>query len=88
VVTKTIGGRGAEEPVDEALLAKLRELRRSLAQESRVPAYIVFSDATLRDMCRKRPTTEAAFLSVSGVGEVKLKKYGGAFIALIGEHGA
>jgi ATP-dependent DNA helicase RecQ len=101
VVTKTIGKqRGssgespstdiatvvAGEPVEEALLAKLKELRRSLAQEGRVPAYIVFSDATLRDMCRKRPATEAAFLAVSGVGEVKLKKYGEAFIRLIGEH--
>jgi ATP-dependent DNA helicase RecQ len=77
----------AEEPVDEALLTKLKELRRSLAQASSVPAYIVFSDATLRDMCRKRPRTQAAFLAVSGVGEVKLKKYGEAFIRLIGEHG-
>jgi ATP-dependent DNA helicase RecQ len=99
VVTKTIGGQGRssregrspggmEAPVDEALLEKLKDLRRSLAQESRVPAYIVFSDATLKDMCRKRPATEAAFLSVSGVGEVKLKKYGEAFIRLIAEHGA
>jgi ATP-dependent DNA helicase RecQ len=98
VVTRTIGRQGgffgespaaggSEEPVDEALLTKLRELRRSLAQEGRVPAYIVFSDATLRDMCRKRPLTETTFLAVSGVGEAKLKKYGEAFIRLIGEHG-
>ena len=97
VVTKTIGrqdgfsGEGpadsAEEPVDGALLTKLRELRRVFAQAGRVPAYIVFSDATLRDMCRRRPVTETAFLAVSGVGEAKLKKYGEAFIRLIEEHG-
>jgi ATP-dependent DNA helicase RecQ len=97
VVTRTIGKQegssgesggsgGAGDSVDEALLTKLRELRRSFALEGRVPAYIVFSDAALKDMCRKRPLTEAAFLSVSGVGEVKLKKYGQAFIRLIGEH--
>jgi ATP-dependent DNA helicase RecQ len=94
VVTQIIGkqgasseeSRGADDPVDEALLTKLRELRRSLAQAGGVPAYIVFSDAALRDMCRKQPLTETAFLSVSGVGEVKLKKYGEAFIRIIGEH--
>jgi ATP-dependent DNA helicase RecQ len=94
VVTRTIGrqgapageSRGAEAPVDEALLTKLRELRRSFAQAGNVPAYIVFSDATLRDMCRKRPRTETAFLSVSGVGEAKLKKYGEAFMKLIAEN--
>jgi ATP-dependent DNA helicase RecQ len=80
-------GPPVEAPVDEALLTKLKDLRRSLAQESRVPAYIVFSDATLRDMCRKRPLTITAFLSVSGVGDVKMKKYGDAFIRLIEEHG-
>jgi ATP-dependent DNA helicase RecQ len=94
VVTRIIGkdgassgeSRGEEAPVDEALLTKLRELRRSFAQAGGVPAYIVFSDAALKDMCRKQPLTETAFLSVSGVGEVKLKKYGEAFIRLIGEH--
>jgi ATP-dependent DNA helicase RecQ len=97
-VAKTIGKQGyspresrgpagaGEAPVDEALLTKLKELRRSLAQASRVPAYIVFTDATLRDMCRKRPSTKTAFLSVNGVGEAKLQKYGEAFIRLIGEH--
>jgi ATP-dependent DNA helicase RecQ len=83
--TRGLPGSGA--PVDEALLTRLRDLRRSLAQEGRVPAYIVFTDATLRDMCRKRPLTKTAFLNVTGVGEAKLQKYGEAFIRLIGEHG-
>jgi ATP-dependent DNA helicase RecQ len=94
IVTRVIGqqdvfpgpGEGGPAGEDEVLLTKLKELRRSLAQAGRVPAYIVFSDAALRDMCRKRPLTEAAFLSVAGVGEAKLRKYGEAFIRLIGEH--
>jgi ATP-dependent DNA helicase RecQ len=90
-VTKTYGkskttGTSADIPVDESLLTKLRDLRRELAQAAHVPAYIVFSDAALRDMCRKQPTTKAAFLNVSGVGEVKMEKYGEIFTRLIGEY--
>jgi superfamily II DNA helicase RecQ len=72
--------------VDEALLGKLKELRREIAKAASVPAYIVFSDASLRDMCRKRPVTGAAFLEVSGVGEVKRERYGEAFTKLIREY--
>jgi ATP-dependent DNA helicase RecQ len=70
---------------DEGLLAKLRELRTRLAQEARVPAYIIFSDAALRDMCRKMPETLEQFLNVSGAGSVKTGKYGEAFTAAIRE---
>jgi ATP-dependent DNA helicase RecQ len=73
-------------PLDEALLAKLRELRTRLAQEARLPSYIIFSDAALRDMCRKLPTTPEQFLGVSGVGMIKMEKYGAAFTALIQKH--
>jgi ATP-dependent DNA helicase RecQ len=68
---------------DEALLARLKELRKDIAREARVPAYIIFSDAALRDMCRKRPASPSGFLEISGVGPAKLEKYGDAFIALI-----
>ena len=71
------------EGVDEGLYGRLKALRTSLAAEQRVPAYIIFSDATLRDMCAKRPTTLDAFLDVSGVGQAKLEKYGAAFIEVI-----
>jgi ATP-dependent DNA helicase RecQ len=73
----------AEVPVDEGLLARLKALRRRFAQEAHVPAYIIFSDATLTDMCRKRPATPEAFRHVNGVGDVKLEKYGAAFIECI-----
>jgi ATP-dependent DNA helicase RecQ len=84
--SKSTGPSADTTPVDEALLTKLKELRRELAQAGKVPAYIVFSDASLRDMCRKQPTPQAAFLEVSGVGEVKMEKYGDAFTKLIGEY--
>jgi ATP-dependent DNA helicase RecQ len=70
---------------DEALFAKLKGLRSMLAREVQVPAYIIFTDATLRDMCRKRPTTADEFLQVSGVGERKLQKYGETFMKIIRE---
>ncbi|MBP1599354.1 MAG: recQ 1 [Acidobacteria bacterium] len=62
--------------VDRELFEQLRRLRRKLAQQNSVPAYIVFSDATLRDLARKRPLVPAAFLGVSGIGMKKLEQYG------------
>ncbi|MDR1099051.1 MAG: HRDC domain-containing protein, partial [Treponema sp.] len=72
-----------EDNIDEALFLKLKELRGRLSQEAGVPAYIVFSDASLRDMCRKRPQSPEQFLNVAGVGAVKLEKYGDAFLGII-----
>ena len=65
---------------------KLRQLRARLAAEEKVPAYIVFSDAALSDMCRVRPTRMEVFLTVSGVGKRKAEKYGEEFCQLIKEH--
>lgn len=72
--------------VDEELLKELKALRSRLAAQAHVPAYIIFPDAALQDMCRKLPRTEAEFLEVSGVGRAKLERYGQQFIALIGEY--
>jgi ATP-dependent DNA helicase RecQ len=71
------------EGVDKVLFEKLKELRRKFATEESVPAYIVFSDASLRDMCRKKPASLIQFSAVNGVGAVKLEKYGEAFVAVI-----
>jgi ATP-dependent DNA helicase RecQ len=68
---------------EEALFLKLKELRGRLAREIKAPAYIVFSDASLREMCRKRPRCPEQFLNVAGVGKMKLEKYGDAFMSLI-----
>ena len=76
----------AEEPryaVSDGLLAKLKELRLDIAREESVPAYVVFSDATLVDMCQKYPQTEDEMLEVSGVGEVKMRRYGERFLVLL-----
>ena len=69
--------------VDNKLLSSLKLLRKSFAQKASVPAFVVFSDATLVDMSRRKPTTKDEFLEVSGVGEVKYKRYGEAFIEVI-----
>ena len=66
--------------VDEELFQKLRRVREKLAAREFVPAYIVFSDATLRDMCNKRPQNEEEMLAISGVGKYKMDKYGEAFL--------
>jgi ATP-dependent DNA helicase RecQ len=69
---------------EQTLFDRLRQLRRQLADDQNVPAYIVFSDATLRQMAQRRPTTLAQFATISGVGEKKQKAYGEAFLEEIG----
>jgi ATP-dependent DNA helicase RecQ len=71
--------------VSESLLLKLKELRLEMARAEKVPAFVIFSDATLVDMCGKRPRSEEELLQVSGVGQVKLKRYGGRFLRLLCE---
>ena len=61
----------------------LRELRARLAREANVPAYVVFSNATLQDMARKKPRNMTEFKHVSGVGELKASWYGKEFLAVI-----
>jgi ATP-dependent DNA helicase RecQ len=68
---------------DEALFERLRELRKTLADRQRVPAYVVFSDRTLREMAERRPRTLGALLQVSGVGPAKLDRYGDAFLEVL-----
>jgi ATP-dependent DNA helicase RecQ len=69
--------------VNEDLFERLRSRRLELANEQRVPAFVIFNDATLRDMARERPTTRQALRRVRGVGEFKLEKYGDEFLAII-----
>ena len=71
-------------PVSSELLDRLKHLRHKLANSERVPAYVIFTDAALMDMCRKLPQSKAEFLNISGVGEVKLNKYGDKFMEVIG----
>lgn len=71
-----------------SLFQKLRELRRTIAQEIGKPPYIVFSDKTLRDMARIKPVTNAQFLAVNGVGQHKLDLYGQRFMQTIASFNA
>ena len=72
--------------IDKALFAKLKNLRKHIAQDDDVPAFVIFSDATLADMASKLPTSTYEMLNVSGVGEKKLERYGYAFINLIEDY--
>ncbi len=73
-------------PMDEPLYEALRNLRRKLADEQGVPAYIIFHDATLEDMARIRPESLERLRYISGVGDQKLKRYGELFLAEIQSH--
>ena len=73
-------------PVDEGLFGALKALRLRLAEDQGVPAYVVFSNAALTDMCAKRPATHEEFLQVSGVGAKKDELYGDAFLQAIADY--
>ena len=68
------------------LFEKLRMLRSVFAKDMGVPAYVIFSDASLKDMEQKKPTTMEGFSNISGVGKAKLEKYAAAFIKVIAKH--
>jgi len=68
---------------DERLFEALRRLRKEIADAQDVPAYVIFSDATLRELAAAKPTTLAAFRRIGGVGDAKLERYGERFVAEI-----
>lgn len=68
---------------DDALMERLRALRFRLAREAQVPAYVIFTNATLSAMAVRRPTTTAELLDIPGVGEKRAFRYGAAFLELI-----
>ena len=70
-------------PDDQSLLERLRALRRSIAKEDQVPAYVVFPDRTLAEMAARRPRTTQALSGIRGVGPTKLERYGDRFLALV-----
>jgi ATP-dependent DNA helicase RecQ len=74
------------EGVDKELFASLRQLRRTIAVGKNVPAFVVFSDATLREMARRQPATLENFMEVSGVGEKKCEQYGAEFLEAIRQY--
>jgi ATP-dependent DNA helicase RecQ len=85
-VVERAAGRHSDaswEGVDRELFERLRALRREIAHERGVPAYIVFGDGVLREMARIRPTSRAQLLEVKGVGSRKLEEFGDFFLACI-----
>ncbi|MBI3850835.1 MAG: RecQ family ATP-dependent DNA helicase [Verrucomicrobia bacterium] len=78
--------RVGEIACDEVLFDRLRQLRKQLADERDVPAYIVFSDVALRQMARDYPATDREFSRISGVGEKKLREFGEMFLGEIAVH--
>jgi ATP-dependent DNA helicase RecQ len=71
-------GKGAVK--DQSLFQRLRVLRKKLADAENVPAFVIFSDASIADMAIHQPTTPEAFLQIHGVGKRKLEKYGPVFL--------
>ena len=84
--TKRPARRAGEIACDEVLFGRLRDLRKRLADERGVPAYIVFGDATLREMARRYPDTRDALRGIAGVGEKKLEESGSVFAAVVAGH--
>ncbi|MTB68397.1 ATP-dependent DNA helicase RecQ [Providencia sp. wls1943] len=71
---------------DKKLFAKLRKLRKSIADEENIPPFVVFNDATLIEMAEHCPTKPVELLLINGVGEKKLERFGEAFMTLIQDH--
>jgi len=78
--------RAGQIECDEVLFGRLRNLRKQLADERSVPAYVIFGDATLRDMARQYPASKDAMRGIFGVGEKKLEEFGGVFAAVVAGH--
>lgn len=77
---KVVKTHRPEVPVNSYLLDALKSLRKGIASKKSVPAYVIFTDATLIDMCKKCPETPDEMLEVSGVGRTKLEKFGKQFL--------
>jgi ATP-dependent DNA helicase RecQ len=77
----------AANPTGDPLFEALRELRRELAAEAQLPPYVIFHDATLREMAAVRPSSRAALGAINGVGARKLEAYGDSFLSVIRRHG-
>nr|WP_092073378.1 DNA helicase RecQ [Dendrosporobacter quercicolus]NSL48743.1 DNA helicase RecQ [Dendrosporobacter quercicolus DSM 1736] len=73
---------------DDDLFELLRQLRKQIAEREKVPPYVVFADSTLRELSEKCPQDEADLRHIKGIGELKLKRYGGEFLQLIRQHTA
>ncbi len=76
----------ANRQYDKKLFAKLRKLRKAIADDEDLPPYVVFNDASLMEMAEMLPTSAGEMLAVNGVGHRKLEKYGNVFLSVIEDH--
>lgn len=86
LTVQTTVKESVDSSVNTELFEALRDLRYKIAAARGVPAFVIFSDATLKDMCIKMPTTDSEFLQVSGIGERKRSLYGEQFMSVIKEY--
>ena len=86
VEPEEIAGSTDDKTIEHALVNQLKIIRRQLAQEENVPAYVIFSDATLQELATYLPTQPEDLRKISGFGEVKIAKYGEAFLADINQY--
>src|SRR5699024_7285267 len=75
--------KAADADYHEGLFTVLRDLRKQTADEKGVPPYVLYTDATLKDLCRYFPTTREAMLEIKGIGERKYEQYGELFLEAI-----
>ena len=78
--------RSAVNNYDKDLFARLRFLRKQIADKENIPPYVVFSDASLQEMALYQPINNAEMLQINGVGAVKLERFGQAFLSVIRDH--
>ena len=78
-------GKKTEQSAGNDLFEALRKLRKQFAEAEKLPAYIIFNDATLHEMASEKPLTEEEMLNISGVGQHKFEKYGQSFLKVIHE---
>ena len=81
------GAAGGANPIGDPLFEALRALRREIAVEANLPPYVIFHDATLREMAASRPASLGELGAITGVGSRKLEAYGDAFLGIIRNHG-
>ena len=86
LTVQTAVKQNMDDAVNSKLFEELKDLRFMIAAKRGVPAYVIFSDAALTDMCKRMPTTDDEFLQVTGVGETKRKLYGEQFMQIIREY--
>ncbi|MFZ7203293.1 DNA helicase RecQ [Avibacterium avium] len=86
IMTAQSAQKSALQNYDKDLFARLRFLRKQIADKENIPPYIVFNDATLQEMAQYQPTSKREMLQINGVGATKLERFGQAFLHIIQEH--